>query len=230
MEEISKISVKHFLNKNITRTSEKGTKKYPVYVKVTFQRKSTEIKSFVFFTSMTEYEFKTTPQHKFNQEVEMIQYFVKKGFLEQGDSFTVKGISEICKEYNKRMIRDIFKNYVLNDFDIYLNTQITKDLFVPIVLLRHEHAPVTLYYMTALKLLTDKKGLMQFEDRFEIVKLIDLIKIPGYGHLSAIDFFNWQFGDVKPQFIHEAKTVYELEESTISKIISVIDNGIDQLV
>jgi hypothetical protein len=229
MKDMSKISVKHFLNKNITVSTRNGNfQKYPVYIKVTFQRKSTEIKSIIFNSFMNDYEFKTTPKESFKKEAAMIEFFVKKGYSEQGDDFTLKGISDTCKEYKKILIRDIYKLYVLNDFDKYLE-QIT-DPFSLVVKLRHEYVPTTLYFMSAIKLLSDKNGVLQFEHQFNIVKLIDFIKIPNYSHLSIIDIFNWQYGDVKRAFIKEAKSVYKLNENEISEIISVIDTGIEQLI
>src|SRR5690606_34567404 len=141
----------------------------PVYIKVTFQRKSTEIKSFIFYSSMTEYEFKTTPSAKFEQETAMIEFFVRKGYSVQGDEYSLKGIAEVCKEYLKMHIKDIYKLYVLNNFDTYLSE--INEPFKYIILHRNEQVPTILYFMGALKLFSDKKGLMQFEEQFEIVKI-----------------------------------------------------------
>lgn len=92
-KEIGKITIKHFFNKQI--------KNFPLYVKITFQRKSTQMKSlceFKFENSVIVYTYHL-PFLK--AERELILYTILNEYR-KGDKFSLKGIPDKVYPFKKK--------------------------------------------------------------------------------------------------------------------------------
>lgn len=226
MKDISKITVKHFLNKNLP-VSQGDKLLYPVYIKITFQRKSTEIKSTIhklYADSLENY-------HLFNDldfvyESFMIKHFVTKGYQELGDKFTLRGIASLCRNYNEKRIKDLFNGIVFNEFDDYLCTNRPK--FWLMLGNRIPSVDSFTYFEAALKLLDNDPFIVKLKDKFEILRDIESVEFPGFGQLQEQRLPFWQFGTAKQMFVIEAQTLGYSQER-IQKIISVIDFEIQKL-
>jgi len=225
MKDISKINVRHFLNRNLpTKVGDKVL--YPTYVKITFQRKSTEIKSTInkSFESENDSEFCFSPTLAY--ESKMIQHFVEKGFRTLGDKFSLRGIAEICRKYHDKRIKDLFESFVTNDFNLSI-FDIDNNLG-RVIIWRNQNLPLSLYYDAAIKLFDNHKDIVKYKSQFEIIRDIESIIFAGFGELLEQRIIFWQFGTTKDMFLLEAK-VKGLSEQRINSVISMIDSELYKL-
>jgi len=226
MKVISKITVKHFLNKNLPVTQGE-TILFPVYIKITFQRKSTEIKSTIHKLYADSLEnYRLFNDIDFVNEAVMIQHFVTKGYQEFGDKFTLRGIASLCRNYNEKRIKDLFKSIVFDEFDNYVNLQ--KSKFSMILSNRIPSVSSYTYYEASLKLLDNDLNIVKLKDKFQLIKDIESIEFAGFGKLQEQRLPFWQFGTAKEMFELEAKSK-RFSKQRISQIIDAIDFEIKKL-
>ncbi len=226
MKDISKITVKHFLNKNLPVTQGE-TILFPVYIKITFQRKSTEIKSTIHKLYADSLEnYRLFNDIDFVNEAVMIQHFVTKGYQEFGDKFTLRGIASLCRNYNEKRIKDLFNGIVFNEFDDYLCTKRPK--FWLLLGNRIPSVDSYTYYEAALKLLDNDPFIVKLKDKFEILRDIESVEFPGFGQLQEQRLPFWQFGTAKGMFEIEAESK-RFSKQRISRIIESIDFEIQKL-
>lgn len=226
MKDISKITVKHFLNKNLP-VKQGDTILFPVYIKITFQRKSTEIKSTIhklYADSLDNYRLFNDID--FVNEAVMIQHFVTKGYQELGDKFTLRGIASLCRNYNEKRVKDLFINIVFDEFDNYVTIQ--KSKFSMILCNRIPSVSSYTYYEAALKLLDNDLNIVKLKDKFQIIKDIESIEFAGFGKLQEQRLPFWQFGTAKEMFELEAQNK-RFSKQRISQIIEAIDFEIKKL-
>ena len=100
-----KISIKFYLNKNLkgrVLTDDLGNKSYPLYIRVTYDRKNTTFKYVTPFaqggTSVSEIfeddinDFQKFPIHKLY--VDFLEKIIRQEIKKRGDKFSIKGIND----------------------------------------------------------------------------------------------------------------------------------------
>jgi len=224
MKDISKISVRHFLNKNLPLILDNNEKAYPLYVKITFKRKSTEIKS-----SLNLYVKESDRIDKIQDtfyEQCMITHFVTLGYEVLGDKFSLKGIANICRSYSGKRIADLLNTYVMNEFDEFFKQSNSE--FNSIFIYRNNETCFYTYYQAAIILFPNNEKLLQMKHKFDIVRDIELFTIQGLGKLSEQRVVSWHFGLTKDLFSINAQSV-NMPNDRISEIITVIENELLKL-
>lgn len=211
MQKIGKINVRHFLNTNLAPSLEiNDIPCYSLYVKVTFQRKSTEIKSIIgnsFFSIESAYdEYKEL----IDAEVNMIQSLVEDGYNKLGDKFSLRGISTICKSYHNKSVSDILDSYIFNEYNQIIIKLRSK--FGRVLTFRIPRIKSSLYFEMALKLLENPIPIMHLKEKFDVVDIIEKARI------SNVSIVEWKYGNIK----NKVKLPQE--------IISIIDNEIEKLI
>lgn len=226
MKDISKINVRHFLNKNLPVVLDNNEKAYPLYVKITFKRKSTEIKS-----SLNLY-VKESESDRIDSitdtvyEQYMITHFVTLGYETLGEKFNLRGIANICRSYSGKLIADLMNTYVMNEFDDYF-TQSDSE-FKTIFINRNSQTNLSTYYQAAIVLFPNNEQLLQMKYKFDIVREIELFTIQGLGKLIEQRVVSWHFGLTKELFVVNAQGL-QMPKERIDKIISIIETELLKL-
>jgi len=202
MKKRSKITVKFFFNKNLAAKSEKGKELYPLYILVTYQRKSTQLKSHyggyledieilnTHYSGLVEFEARTLQK--------VIEYEAEK----YGDKFTLTGIGE---RYH------LYATPIHNALERYLKERLEKEMkatLEPMAIIPDYKNPLisaSLLYMAALRLIHDfdQKISRQLKGELEVNNSYFLLfpKLAGvYSFPTVID---WENGNHKKEIKQE---------------------------
>jgi len=237
MKDFSKITIKYFINKNlapvngITGSIANGKEilypnEYPLYFKVTFKRKSTEVKSIIDCGFISVDDAKSKYESLMQTETKMIEHFVETGYEVLGDKFSLRGIGDLCKRYHQRYIYDVFDSYVLNEFD-----KIVSKIDSPlknVLCLRLPKVPSKIYFDIANKMLEDNSTIDHLKNKFEKIGTIEHIKLPNNELLSQTRIVDWEFGNAKELFSKYALK-HGISNELKKEIIEIIDNEIIKL-
>ena len=226
MKDISKINVRHFLNRNLPFILDNNETAYPLYVKITFKRKSTEIKS-----SLNIYVKESESDHidRINDAVyeqHMITHFVTIGYENLGEKFNLRGIANICRSYSGKVISDLMNSFVMNEFDEFFKQSNSE--FNSIFINRNNDTNFSTYYQAAIVLFPNNEKLLQMKHKFEIVRDIELLTIEGLGKLREQRIVSWHFGLTKELFMINAQAS-NMAKERIDEIIFIIETELLKL-
>lgn len=231
MNNLSKITVKHFLNTNLASSSDfqETDKKlrrvdtpYPLYVKITFMRKTTQMKSIVddYFSSINEAFSKHG--NLLNAEINLIENIIAKEYKSAKQAFVLKGIGDTCKKYYDINIEVLLNNYIWNDYLKIIKASRTQ--FMRLLLQRLPNIPSMVYYEAALKLIGKNDQLVKLKDKFEKTGMLENVRIDNK-KLTDIRIIEWQYGKVKDNL-----RLYLLNKGNnqklVSQLIKIIDDEI----
>jgi hypothetical protein len=232
MLNISKITVKHFLNTALE--SREGTGRYdeygieieeaptyPLYLKIIFMRKTTQMKSILpeYNAYRTMEEVQKEFGDKLVAELRMVEDVIRREYVKLGDKFELKGLAQKCNAYLQSLDRLIFCQYVWDDFfKVVARTDTPhKRLLLTLVpktnLISHYHA--------ALKLLDNKQELLEMEEQFKNYEIIE--KCLGTRRdVRRPTLFDWAFGKYRDMFSYNALK-NGISFNKVSELVGIID-------
>jgi hypothetical protein len=226
MKKLPKLTIKFFLHKNLSPIRKGGKEYYPLYILVTYHRKSTQLKSkFGDYSEDLESLNKKNPGLlEFEERIlrKMIEYETEL----KGNKFSLVGLSERYEHY---------ATSIYGAVQDYLKERLEKEMkatFDPMAIIPDYHNPqigVSLLYMAALRLLPDfdKKITLELKDDLlanEHYYLLFPI-IPGiYSFPTVID---WENGDHKQELAKEYTALFGFKlKQGLDRITALIDRAI----
>jgi len=244
MKTISKITVKHFLNTTLGSSSgivgfynekgeyEKSQPAYPLYVKIIFMRKTTQMKSSV--GSFNEYEtleeaFKDLGD-KLASEIRMIEDIITNEYKKFGNKFELKGIGNKCNKYQKDLNNLLFEQYLWQDFFKVLSR--TNSEYKRLLLARVPKTPVIKHYHAALKLLENNEALLDLKEQFENYTIMEKCLTKNRKSRHCVSLFDWAYGKERDGFSYVALK-NGISFNKVAQLVGIIDtiisNHIKQL-
>lgn len=226
---MTKITIKHFVNTTLrskgvdifNHNGEPVTTKplYPLYVKITFQRKTTQVKSIIdgYFNSVEEAQIKHGNLMK--MEVDMIEHLILVDFAKDKERFDLKGIVKKIAIYEQNILETVFDKMVWNDFKREILK--TRSDFMRLLLERNFKISPLIYYKAAIQLLDDSEAIVNLKSNFDDYLLLENLKLINTNELKT--FTNWVFGDLKNKF-----SIKLLEKGVsfqdVARLVNEIDN------
>jgi len=238
MNKVGKITAKHFINKTLKVPTYKNEiidsngksvditpPFHPLYIKITFQRTTTQMKSLLNldFTSVEEAEFRCGDW--LDMEKKMINDIIKSEFKKNGDKFILKGIPDKCKPFGQPL-KDFFPGMLL--VDIY-NTMVlnSKSSYLELLEWKSSTIPAMVYYEAALKLLGELPQLIALKEKFDLCDHFE--KAISNNNTGILKVLEWKYGDAKEQFSQKALSA-GLSFNQLVGIVTNIDELIDKLI
>jgi hypothetical protein len=235
MKPISKITVKHFINDSLHWSGgvlggynafgkfDKDLKAYPIYVKITFLRKTTQIKSLINGDFYTIDKVKKEHSDQMEAEARMIEDVITKEYSLQGDLFSLKGISDKCSPYKGNFYDAFIESYLWKEFSNAILK--TRSPFMRLLLQRFPNVPAIIHYDAATKLLGDIPAFEKLKSKFATFKDIETI-FSKNGYLQGIQVFEWKFGKAKDLFgSYALKKGFSFRN--VSEMVDIIDKQIE---
>ena len=222
---LSKITIKFFLNRNLAPMRQHGKSFYPLYVLTTFQRKSTQFKS-----KSEEYfeDFESLKKNRpdilqFEERIlrKMVEYEVEKVGEEK---FTLKGLSERYPYY-------AISIYIA--LETYLKNKLQKQMLSsadPLALVPHYENPavtVSLLYTAAVRLFPG------FESKMPAQLIEELQAYEYYQTLFPLEFYMYDFAVIiewlngdHEKVLEEAFTnVYGNKPAELNRIVALLNKA-----
>ncbi len=235
---MGKITVKHFINKTLKEAKkdyiimdEKGNHIdttppfYPLYVKITFQRATTQLRSLINldFTSVEEAVYYGCGD-LMEMESIMINDIVVKEFKKLGSKFSLRGINEKCKPYSFRL-DEFFSDALL--IKAYNNVVIrSRSPYMRLLIWKSNKIPASVYYDAASKLLGEVPELFQLNEKFIIFGLFE--KAISKSKIGKTQVIEWLYGDAKERFSQKALES-GLSFNEVVKVVTAIDEQIKKI-
>ena len=225
---LTKITIKFFLNRNLAPMRQYGKSFYPLYVLTTFQRKSTQFKSkseeyFEDFESLK----KDRPDIlEFEERIlrKMVEYEVEKV---GEDKFTLKGLSERYPYY---------ATSIFIALETYLKDKLQKQMFSgadPLAMVPHYENPavtVALLYTAAVRLFPG------FESKMPAQLIEELQAYEHYHTLFPLEFYMYDFaviiewlnGDHEKLLTEAFTKVYGNKPVELNRIVTLLNKATAQ--
>lgn len=230
MEKIGKITVKHFLNTTLANRSSisiqadngnfiESPPSYPLYVKITFMRKTTQQKSIIdnYFENLEE-AYKVYGA-TIEGEIKMIEDLISNEYRKRGDKFELKGLAKRCEVYKTAVPDLFFSEYLWNDFTKVIIKGRSSNM--RILLHRFPTTPVFQHYNAAIKLIDNKEELLQMKSQFDNFTLFEKCMIPLKKNQNSV--FDWVYGTLKDKFSFTSlKKGYTFKQTSL--VVSLVDN------
>ena len=233
MDAISKITVKHFLNTSLGSKEgitgyydDKGVlqtyaPRYPLYIKIIFMRKTTQMKSSV--AGYSDYETLEEAGKKLgdllNSEVGMLEDVIASEYKRLGDAFELKGITSKLAVYENGVREVIFEQYLwVNFFKVVARS---KSEYARLLLSRFPKTPAISHYHAALKLLDPHPELLKLKERFENYEIIEDCLYKSRGK-EPVTLFEWIYGKHKDIFSYTALK-QGISFNKVSQLVGLID-------
>jgi len=235
MKDISKITVKHFLNLSLPTKSDivgsyingkliNEPTSYPLYVKITFQRKTTQIKSTIDKSFQNIEEAYRKHENEIKNEALLIESMISKSFKEKGESFTLAGIHKICKDYRTITMADVINDYVLNDFDTIIDS--TGYEYAAIFQVRL-NIPSIEYYKLALLHFGKLPNLLQLQSKFELLDTFETLAKKHKFSITSIKLVDWKYGNSK-HILFELTKRNKISQKVTNHFFEIIDTYIQK--
>jgi len=244
MKAISKITVKHFLNTALGSPQdivgiydEKGILQkfpplHPLYIKIIFMRKTTQMKSIVgaYKDYETIEEVYKDLGDQLTSEIRMIEDIITNEYKKLGDKFELKGIGNKCSKYQQDLNDLLFEQYLWLDFFKIISK--TNSEYKRLLLNRAPKNPVITHYNAALKLLDNSEELLKLKEQFENYTIMEKCFIKKDNTKHQVSLFDWVYGKDRDGFSYTAlKNGISFNKVTqlVGVIDTVISNHVKQL-
>jgi len=227
MKKQSKITVKHFLNKRLKPKLIDNKEKYPLYVQIIFQTKTTQIKSQAFKDIGIETSFLTDLELNANdyfliKERENIESIILK-FEQKSKEINFSVFSEIYKKYTVLM-SELIEKYLYN---LFLKEAKEKKNSLPFVFINSSYETV---YNTLISLNSEidynfselyRNSKLAYEIFTSYIKDNKLCE-----SVLNMQFIDWEFGNGKELFIEFGKKyIHTFEvENEIKEYYKIVEN------
>lgn len=229
-----KITVKHFLNKRlnpgskheryggglISDPTDTEQKKYPLYIKITVNRKTTQVKSDLNDYFATIEEVQKMHSQFINWEQQFIQNSISYELKNNGDKFALKGLNDRIEKYKKPVIQ------LLND---HLSEKFIKAFenseseFAGLLILGTISTDLGMLNRAALKLIDGfedlSKGFISEIKTYEIYKLL----FNAEENYQSVTLLDWISGSNRKDSIKKFETVFFSNHEMVQQAITTID-------
>ncbi|NVO12016.1 MAG: hypothetical protein HXX16_18810 [Bacteroidales bacterium] len=232
MEKLGKITVKHFLNTALSDRSctisildEKNNSYipaplYPLYVKITFMRKTTQQKSIIDEDFATLEEAYSKYQAILAGEARMIEDVIRREYQQLKSRFELKGLTKKCEVYRKELVDLIFESYLWADFAREVLKSRTE--YMRLLLQKFPKTPAMEHYNAALRLIGDRPELLLLKERFENYAMIERCLSQAL-RTQGVSIFDWHYGDLKERFsLRALQKGYSFKQ--ISTVVAFVDS------
>lgn len=233
-----KITVKHFINRNLKETKreyafwdEDG--KYadmtppfhPLYVKITFRRTTTQLKSYIGlnFTSIDEAIHHS--EIYLNHEAEMIHDVIARNYLKDKDHFSLKGLADLCAPYTKPIDKFIADS-IWSEYNAII-TASRSDFSSLLLRGTDSSTPSDIVFKAALKLLDDPSDILRLKEKFEILTIMDKLN-RHIGSSLQYRVIEWVYGDLKAQLPSQFKK-WHLDAIVAKRVIAEMEYQLNRL-
>ncbi len=216
---IGKIGVKHILNKYTTKKTDIQETGSPVYVKVTFNRKSTQFRSVVKEKFVNIEEANKKFNKLFDYETKLIRDIVTQRAVHLDDMFNIAGIGEEINFYDKN-IYDFIEANLFKRIEDRVNTSVSpfKDL---IIISKKEIKPLT-FFEAHCKLFGFETDLQRLEKDFKCADKVFELKQKNKD-IKNIHMLDWLYGEGENTLRINAKTS-GLNDNDVNNIVQFINN------
>ena len=222
---LSKITIKFFLNRNLAPMQQHGKLFYPLYILVTFKRKSTQFKSKSdqYFEDIDNLKKDRPDILQFEERIlrKMIEYEIEN--LGE-DKFTLKGVSERYPYYATSI-------YIA--LETYLKDKLQKQMFSggdPLAMVPNYENPavtVPLLYTAAVRLFPG------FENKMPAQLIEELQAYEHYQTLFPLEFFMYDFaviiewlnGDHEKVLTEAFTKVYGNKAADLNRIVALLNKA-----
>lgn len=209
-----KITVKHFINVNLKEAKAKYAHfdeegKYtdmtppfhPLYVKITFQRATTQMKSLIGldFTSVEEAQFHC--RALLEMEEAMISDVIQREYKKSGNRFSLKGLGEKCKPYALPLEDFLAEELLINTYNKAIAS--TGSPYAPLLTWQPGTTSGLIYFSAAEKLLGKLPELNKLKDHFKMLALFEAICAKS--KLGSVKLVQWIYGDARDLFREKAE-------------------------
>ncbi len=233
-----KITIKHFINRNLKETKRKyafwdedGNYEdmtppfHPLYVKVTFRRTTTQLKSFIGIDFISIDDAMHFGEIYLEHEAEMIHDVIARNYLKDKDHFSLKGLADLCAPYTKPIDKFITDS-IWSEYNAIITT--SRSHFSSLLLRKSDSkTPSDIFFKAALKLLDDPSDILRLKEKFEILSI--LVKLNKHiGSALQYRVIEWVYGDLKPQFPSLLKE-WGLETSVARSVIAEMEYQLNRL-
>jgi len=239
MKAISKITVKHFLNTALGSPQdivgiydEKGVLQkfppvHPLYIKIIFMRKTTQMKSIVgaYKDYETIEEVYKDLGDQLTSEIRMIEDIITNEYKKLGDKFELKGIGNKCSKYQQDLNDLLFEQYLWLDFFKIISK--TNSEYKRLLLNRAPKNPVITHYHAALKLLDNSQELLKLKEQFENYSIMEKCLTENGKIKRHIKIFDWVYGKERDGFSYIALK-NSISFNKVAQLVDIIDTIISK--
>ncbi|NVO11642.1 MAG: hypothetical protein HXX16_16895 [Bacteroidales bacterium] len=229
MEKLGKITVKHFLNTALSDRGcavsildEKGNPcplapLYPLYVKITFMRKTTQQKSIINQDFATMEEAYSKYRAILSGEARMIEDVIRREYQNLNRKVELRGLARKCEVYRKELVELVFEGYLWGDFAREVLKSRTG--YMRLLLQKFPRTPAMEHYNAALQLIGDRPGLLRMRERFESYAMIERC-LP---QAMSASIFDWHYSDLKERFsLRALQKGYSFKQT--SEVVALVDS------
>jgi len=232
---MGKITVKHFINKSLNKTASSAIIKvngkeieyppsYPLYIKITFMRMTTQIKSIVYGNFATTEDAFNKHSSLMKMESHLITDIITSEYRRAGDKFKLKGIAEKVKPYNNELYDFFPEKCFVNEYEKVILK--SRSIYMRVLLSGFYKISPGNYFEAAMKLLDSPKELAELNTKLEIVKKFrKVIKRSARHEILLID---WVYGKGKEEFTQKALSA-GMSFSEIVTLVAEIDKQIETI-
>ncbi len=234
---IGKITVKHFINiyerkKTILFNSNdidnsdpiETIKPFPLYVKITFMRVSTQMKSIWGLSNHSMDDYESYYFAYLELEKTMISDVIRREYIKNPDGFSLKGICDICKIYEISIKEFFINEYIKKYYDQTINSIDSE--FKELLKWKNGNdiAPMT-YFKAAKSLIKESSSIIKLENKFKIAN--DFYLIMAKQELANSKLIQWAYNSSNyiPMLKAKAKDAgisYDRTEKVINAINATI--------
>jgi primosomal protein N' len=227
---MKKINVKHILvlskkDKNVLVYDENNdivnfNDHFNLYVKVTYNRKTTQFKSFIEYSYYNMDEFLSNHRKMMNYEIKLVHSLMEKKIQSEGENTSPKGIGKTAKRYDQELL-DIALDNTINNIKKVIHS--TKSKFNGFYLFRESGGNyITLMIEAYIKLLDAPESLIRLLPEAKLLDLFaDFIDAKEISDQS-VHLLDWIYGDIKESFTSEM-TRKGLSKIEIEHVIDLVD-------
>jgi hypothetical protein len=239
---MNKITVKHFLNTDLQPGENKelkytvmshksdllfympGPPSYPLYIKITYMRKTTQVRSFILNSFSSLDEAFNRYGELLQAEQRMIEYVVANEAKKDGIAFSLKGISDKNKIYNLH-IANYIRDKIAEQFNQFIKKTGSPFRKLLTIDLQRDIKPET-YFLAAKKILGENSIPDDIAAKFVMLGQLNTIRIQ-LPELFA-DYFKysiccWKFGKGK-QYLEEGALRHGFTVKQVRRFIQFIDD------
>ena len=199
-------------------------KPFPLYVKITFMRASTQMKSIWGWSNQSMDEYECYSHYYLELEKTMISDVIRREYFKNPNGFSLKGICDICKSYEISIKEFFINEYIRKYYDQTINSIDSE--FKELLKWKNGNdiAPMT-YYKAAISLIEKPSSILNLENRFKIAN--DFYLIMAKHELANSKLIQWAYNSSNyiPMLEAKAKDAgisYDRTEKVINAINATI--------
>ena len=226
---MKKINVRHILiesksSKEIEFEDANGNKAphktlYRLYVKITYNRKTTQFKSMITASYSSMEDFISIHNKMMESELKLVRFVMEKRISAKGEDTDPKGIGAVISEYDKDLINVIQDNVVDNITKAVLSSS---SEFSNLVIFHREGNCILTVLKAYIILLNKPESLVRLIPEVELLDKITKFLERRKDSKKSIHLLDWLYGDMKENIKKEMK-INGVPESDIDQVIKQVN-------